>query len=125
MPKRDTLAHVRTFLGSVDPDYTLLQTALSFVEAPPKINGWKRNELRHWCLEQIRSISGTTTLEEGLRHADVRTLIAFGYLAFVRAPYVSPPATPSTPTPTFLKTLESDFFLVLLREIKSNARVFP
>ena len=95
------------------------------------MNGWKRNELRHWCLERIRSISGTTTLEDGLRHADVRTLItfgymaAFGYMAFVQAPHVSPPATPSTPTPKSLKTLESDFFPVLLREIKSNASAFP
>lgn len=119
MTRPDTLVHARNFLRGVDSDYRLFQTARSFIATSPKIREW--NELRDWCLERVKNIAGTTSVEHGLRHPDVRTLMAVGYMAFVQ----SPPSIPSTPTRALLKNIESDFFSVLLRETKATANLLP
>jgi len=125
MPKPDVLAHARRFLWGLDPDSRLLETTRLFMETSPKISDWKSNELRYWCLEQIKAVSGTTPLKDGLRNPDVRTLLAVGYMAFVRAPVFPPPKRLSMPTPPVLKNLENDFFPVLLHEIKTTAKLLP
>lgn len=80
-PKRDALRHARTLLGHINADIGLLQLSATFRQSPLKVNGWKRGELRRWCLDRVKAISGTASLDEALRHPDVLTLLALRYLA--------------------------------------------
>jgi len=125
MPKADTSAHVRSFLHRVDLDYRLLAVARALRD--PDIDGSnaKNGELRYWCREQIKNISGQSNIRVGIQHAGVRTLLAFAYLAVPLAPAVKPPSDASTKTPDLLKGLEPDFISALLDELQATSRKVP
>jgi len=123
--KRNTLSHVRIFLGRIDADIGLLQVSATFRQVPLEIDAWKRGELRRWCFERVKAIAGTDSLDDALRHPDVLTLLALGYVALGQVSDFTPPAKPSIPTPRFLKALEGDFLPALLKEARSQIRFSP
>ena len=125
MPKADTSAHVRSFLRQVDPDYRLLAVARALRDSDLELSNAKKGELRHWCREQIKNISGQSNIRDAIQHAGVRTLLAFAYLAVPCAPAVKLPSGSSTKTPDVLKALEPDFLPALLNELQTTARNVP
>jgi hypothetical protein len=125
MPKADTSAHVRSFLRRVDPDYRLLAVAHALRDSDLEGSKAKKGELRYWCREQIKNISGQSNIRDGIQHAGVRTLLAFAYLAVPFAPAVEPPSDSSAKTPDLLKALEPDFLSTLLNELQATSRNVP
>jgi hypothetical protein len=125
MPKADTSSHVRSFLRRVDPDYRLLAVAHALRDPDLEGRKDKKGELRHWCREQIKNISGQSNIRDGIQHAGVRTLLAFAYLTVPYAPAVEPPSGSSTKTPDLLKALEPDFLSALLNELQAKSRNVP
>ncbi len=125
MPKADTSAHVRSFLHRVDPDYRLLAVARALRDPDIEGSKAKNGELRYWCREQIKKISGQSDIRVGIQHAGVRTMLAFAYLAVPLTPAVKPPSGASTKTPDLLKGLEPDFISALLDELQATSRKVP
>ena len=125
MPKTDTTAHVRSLLCRIDPDYRLLAVARALRDSDLEGSNAKKGELRHWCREQIKNISGQSNIRDGIQHAGVRTLLAFAYLAVPFSPAMEPPSDNSTKTPALLKALEPDFLSALLNELQATSRNVP
>jgi hypothetical protein len=124
MPNRDTLQHAREALATSDPSLQIVQAYRLFLESPPRKAS--DNDLHAWCLARIKDLCGATSFKEALRHPDVLTLLAFGYLGFVRRPDLLPPRVrQSMPVPKEVAEIEPEFFPVLRKEIRSHMDESP
>jgi len=127
MLHQDTQQHARKSLATVDPDFQLVEAYRFFLESPArKAKGEKNDDLNTWLLARIKDLCGVTSFKDALKHRDCLTLLAFGYLGFVRRPdLLLPRVRQSTPIPKGFAKIEPDFFPVLLKEIRSNAAQSP
>jgi hypothetical protein len=105
-----TANHVREVFSSIDADFALVHAVRSLNPEDPTAK-----QVRSWIQERAKELSA----------ADIKELLAFGYLGWARH------SVPASAKPSYsvllkaLQKLEPDFFPVLLAEIKSNESASP